>query len=104
MYVDNVFLCASLNIIGMIIPSLTYLRSHNNTGISDSQSTKGHQARKGKENCLLQKNKHSQLIRWPLNLGLLIQKIAIYREYKRLYGKVAKAAENWSQPTKLQSS
>lgn len=31
MYVDNVFLCASLNIIGMIIPSLTYLRSHNNT-------------------------------------------------------------------------
>ena len=81
MYVDNVFLCASLNIIGMIIPSLTYLRSHNNTGITDSQSshsTKGHQARKGEENCLLQKNKHSQLIRWPLNLGLLIQKIAIY--------------------------
>ena len=31
-------------------------------------------------------------------------KIAIYWEYKRLYGKVAKAAENWSQPTKLQSS
>ena len=81
MYVDNVFLCASLNIIMMIIPSLTYLRSHNNTGITDSQSsqsTKGHQARKGGENCLLQKNKHSQLIRWPLNQDLLIQKIAIY--------------------------